>query len=427
MPGSQISDLLVTVEFTSDPCKPTLSIPSQVLTVNSLWSDCAPPVTAFYDPPYALSPGNGFATSALVTSSAVPAASPEIMAVSPTATISPTPAISATATVPSSKSVIEVQPVKVLMPADSSTPSLLNGSPDSVATSGKSIPASLPVSNNAAATVPVANAPLLSDPSGTDPSQNPPTSPSVAVLSFGSSVVTADKSSNLVFASQTLTPGGGLTVSGTYVSLASNGAYAVLGGKTTQLLATATPQAAVLSFGSSAVTADKSSNFVFASQTLTPGGGVTVSGTYLSLASNGGYVVLDGKTTQMLATPTQASAVEYIISSQTLRLNGPAITVAGTVMSLLSGASSVLVGTRTVAVGDLIGAATTTAPPGNAILSVGGFAATPNTDAVQGTGTGSGNYNGTMFLGGAPVANSPKSIWVLCLSIGVGVLGIIWL
>jgi hypothetical protein len=64
MPDKQPWNLLTSHEFTYNPCLPTLSVPSQVLTINSLWSDCAAPITAFYDPPYALNSGNARATNA---------------------------------------------------------------------------------------------------------------------------------------------------------------------------------------------------------------------------------------------------------------------------------------------------------------------------------------------------------------------------
>lgn len=499
MPGWKVEDLLSTYEWTLNPCKPTVSVPSQILTLNPAWSNCAAPVTAFYDPPFALSQGNGFNTNAPVVSSAAPVQAADLAIAHATTTSAPTSTTpSATPTAAPSTSHVEVQPVKILTPADPSSSSA------SDALAGKPASNLAPVSSDPGATGSAAlgtqasntegNAPFPNGApaSNQNPSQNPTSqlpvtvpSPSAAVLNFGSSAITADKSSNLVIASQTLTPGGGVTVSGTHVSLASNGAYVVLDGQSTQSLATAPSQAAVLNFGSSAITADKSFNLVFASQTLTPGGGVTVSGTHLSLASNGAYVVLDGQstqslvtatpqaavlnmgfsvitadkssnivfgsqtlpagsaatlslasngayvvmngqTTQALATAAQASALEYIISSQTLRQNGAAITVAGTVMSLLPGASSVVVGSKTVPVGDLAGVTTTAAPMGNAIISVGGFGALA-TGTGSGNGSGSGSYNGTMFLGGASGNKAPRCILVLELSIGLGVLGVMLL
>ena len=568
MSGVNVADLVNTYEWTLNPCKPTLSIPSQVLTLNPVWSNCAAPLTAFYDPPYALSQGNGFATIAPVTSSAVPVAAAAADMASATITSLPTStAPSATPTAASPSSHIEVQSVKIITPAESVASSTSDGS------SGDPASSPVPVASDPGTSAAVApgtqlsntgeNVPVTSglsssiqDPPQDTNSQAPVTvsSPSAAVLNFGSSAITADASSNLVIASQTLTPGGGVTISGTHVSLASNGAYVVLDGESTQSLGTATaaatPQAAVLSLGSSAITADVSSNLVFASQTLTPGGGVTVSGTQVSLASNGAYVVINGQSTQslvtataqaavltigssavtadkssnfiigsqtltaggaatvsgttislasngayiildaqstqslltstppaavltvgssaitadkssnfiigsqtltaggavtvsgttlslasngayvvvngqtqVLTTATPASALEYIISSQTLRPNGPAITVAGTVMSLLPGAASVLVGSQTVAVGALVGATTTAAPLGNAIISVGGFAPAQAT----GTGSGSSSPNGTLFLGSAERNKIPRRIWVVELLIGLGVLGLILL
>jgi hypothetical protein len=44
---------------THNPCSPTISVPSQLLTINSLWSDCANDLSGLFDPPYTLTQGSG--------------------------------------------------------------------------------------------------------------------------------------------------------------------------------------------------------------------------------------------------------------------------------------------------------------------------------------------------------------------------------
>jgi len=91
MLGYQASDLLTTISWTWDPCKPTLSIPHQILTMNSLWNTCSAPVTAFFDPPYTLSAGNGLFVPGAVTSAAAPGPTLEPATASVTVTSLSTP------------------------------------------------------------------------------------------------------------------------------------------------------------------------------------------------------------------------------------------------------------------------------------------------------------------------------------------------
>jgi hypothetical protein len=400
--SAQAADLLTTLFFTYDLCKPTLSIPSQILTLNPLWNTCLPPVTAFSDPPYALSTGNGLSAFGPpgVTSSASPGPTLEPVTASVTTTSLPTPVV-------------------VQDPSVSSTTRV--DSPPVLAASSI-VPSSSPVVQTVKILTPAGPSPTDPSPNSADQSPATASSPAAAILSFGSSTITADQSSNFVFASETLTPGGQLTVSGTQLSLASNGGYVVFEGSTTQTLATA---------AQSPNKAPSAVEYIFASQTLGPNGpAITVSGTVLSLQAGGSSIVIGGTTTKAIASYLATSTPEYIIGTQTLKAGGPAITVSGTVMSLLPGASSVLVGTSTVAVGDLTGAMTTEVPGiGGIIMTIGGYGYATDTKSSA-TASGSGNYsnyNGTMFYGGAGKMESSKSTWVLGLSLGLGVLGACWL
>ena len=122
------------------------------------------------------------------------------------------------------------------------------------------------------------------------------------------------------------------------------------------------------------------------------------------------------------------ATVEYVISSQTPRANGPAITVAGTMISLLPGATSVFVGTDTMALSGLIGAtANSVASIGGIIILVGGFVTNTYASTALVTAMSNGNYNGTLYLRGATRTASEKRTWSLGLLLGVGVLGVCWL
>jgi hypothetical protein len=379
--GAEASDLITAHEFTHDPCRPTLSVPSQILRLDSQWASCAPPLTAFYDPPYALSAGhNGLSAFAPPTAVASPVSTAEAKAGG--ATIQPSPS-------PTTTKFLELQPIQIISVDGSEVASKSDKLPDNASQPHKT--------HDQAKSTPLSevNEFVSTESHATSVTEeDEATTKQAVVLTIGSSAVTAGRSSEFIIASQTLTLGGQVTVAGTQLSLEANGGFAVLDGTRTQTLdATSRFKApkAVFSFGSTTITADQSSHFVLGSETLMPGGEWTLFGNLISLATDGKYVVLDGTSTQVLATatpmPTQNLAitgsestgashavVEYVVSSQTLRPYGPAITVDGTVLSLLPGASSVLVGSSTTAVSDLLPASTTSsANLGGIIAKIGGF------------------------------------------------------
>ena len=190
----------------------------------------------------------------------------------------------------------------------------------------------------------------------------PITSP---VLTFGESIYTPDTSSNFVVVGQTLTPGSAATtISNTLISLAPGGLAAVIG-TSTQILATL-PSPAELKFAGSTFTADASSNIQVAGQTLQPGRpGIVVSGTPIALAPGGATAVV-GSSTQVLTGPTPARAAaaapafltfggatytanpasQFVLSDQTLTPGG-SIAISGTPIALALGASYAVIGSST--------------------------------------------------------------------------------
>ena len=185
-----------------------------------------------------------------------------------------------------------------------------------------------------------------------------------AVLTIGGEPVTADSSSHFVIGSQTLAPGGVITVSGTPISIGSSSGFAVIGSNTQAIAGAPAPTAppAVLTFNGQSVTANSNSQFVVGAQTLTPGGpAIIVSGTRLSVGPSGSVAVV-GFSTQTLITPspgvipfagasiTENSASQFIIGGQTLTPGG-VITVSGTPISLPTSGSSVVIGSSTLALG----------------------------------------------------------------------------
>ena len=87
----------------------------------------------------------------------------------------------------------------------------------------------------------------------------------------------------------TLLPGQATTVSGTRISVASNGLYVVVGSSTEFPGTTAAGSHRSLNVAGETITAQPNGDYVIGSQTLHPGDALTVSGTRVSLASDGRF------------------------------------------------------------------------------------------------------------------------------------------
>ncbi|MCJ1479663.1 hypothetical protein MMC13_008349 [Lambiella insularis] len=173
-----------------------------------------------------------------------------------------------------------------------------------------------------------------------------------------------------VIGSQTLVAGGSaITISNTPISLAPSASYIVIGSNTQTFTAVpasakpkATPVQQITAFGST-YTANSASEFIIGSQTLAPGGTITVLNTPFSLGPSAGYVIISGQIQTLVAVPVFATSVSatlveaitifgstfqiaasaFIISSQTLTF-GSTVIVSGTriVLPASSSASYVL-------------------------------------------------------------------------------------
>ena len=107
------------------------------------------------------------------------------------------------------------------------------------------------------------------------------------VLTWQGSTYTADASSDFVIASQTLTPGGIITVLGTPIRLASGAADAVVGSSTQTLASAVITPADIVTIDGQLVTANPT-GFAVKGTTVLPGSkGVLVDGTMVSLAPGG--------------------------------------------------------------------------------------------------------------------------------------------
>ncbi|KAL9116999.1 MAG: hypothetical protein Q9187_006470, partial [Circinaria calcarea] len=224
------------------------------------------------------------------------------------------------------------------------------------------------------------------------------------VLIFGNSEISANAASAFIVDSQTLTPGGAITVLGSKISYPPNLV-------STKLTSTTLP---VLTVGESLITANAASAFIVNSQTLTPGGVITVLGSKISYPPN---LVLTKPISatfpvltvgESLITANTASA--FIIASQTLTPGG-IITISGSEISLASGASLAVINNQTqvlmpetaISGIDTPGTFSRTSAPGigGYIYSGFGGSSTPAPAAASASASATVNGNlGTEFEGG---------------------------
>ena len=284
-----------------------------------------------------------------------------------------------------------------------------------------------------------------------------PASP-ISVLPLGDTSITANPASDFIVESQTLSPGGAITIAGTPISLPAGSSYALVGSSTVSLISLSAKQdqPSVLTFAGQRYTADPSNEaIVIEGQTVTPGGAITVAGTRIALAPTAAYAVVGPSTIPLQATSNAvltfatsaytATSGTFTIAGQTLTPGG-IITVSGTRISLSPSAPATpyavigsstfqlapanTVGLHLLTIGDQLYTANSltdfviagqTLSPGGAITVNGTLISLPSdaTDAVVGTSTvgvggyilsgfngdrGSGNGgNGSVvqFLGGA--------------------------
>jgi hypothetical protein len=109
--------------------------------------------------------------------------------------------------------------------------------------------------------------------------------------------------------------------------------------------------------------------YLIGSQTLSAGGpAVTMAGTVFSLLADGSNIDIGNTKTEALGSflAAQNGDVGYIFGTQTLSAGGSAITVDQTMLSLMAGGSSLVVGSQTEGASDLLGASVTNTSGGMA-------------------------------------------------------------
>lgn len=179
------------------------------------------------------------------------------------------------------------------------------------------------------------------------------------VITIASQPATMNADANYVIGTQTLKPGGPpITVAGTVYSLPPSGPVLQPGPSTIPLTAPGHP----ITLGKQTITPNAEGDYIIDSQTLRPAGAqITVSGTTYSLSPSGTALVADGSSHPLpvsepaITLPggqvlTANAAGDYVFSTQTLRPGGHPVTVSGTVVSMASDGQAVVVGGSTEAI-----------------------------------------------------------------------------
>jgi len=284
-----------------NPCLPSISVPPELYNINSVWASCGNSLKGLFDPPHTLTPGSGL--HGVATTAPVPVLPPSTSAV---AGPSPTPVT------PVATSTVSVDPIPT-------TPSTPVAQPSPTTPNSKD---GLPAATSYGPSIDPEASNSPSQPSPTQPGSPTAVQPQITV---GGSTITASSSSLYIIGSQTLKPASQITLSNTVYSLASNGGTLIIGGSSTQVIATSVQgQSPSITIGGSIVIADLNSHYIIGSQTLGPAAQITNSGIVYSLASNGGSLTVGGTTTQvinMAPLPTPAALPSSITIANSVGTN----------------------------------------------------------------------------------------------------------
>lgn len=244
--------------------------------------------------------------------------------------------------------------------------------------------------------------------------------PNAPIITFGGSQYTANLGGDFVIGSQTLRPGEALTLAGTPISYAPDHAFLVIGSSTQSLSPSETFSMPILTFGGTSYTANADGEFLINGQTLAAGGTITVSGTPIIYGPTSGKVITASKTQHLAhsvtnslmvyagSTFTENAAGNFIIASQTLS-PGEVITVSGTPISYAADKTAVVVPTSTEAVATGLGG-----------YIVSAFGSGPAPDPGS-TTTASTTGGVAAFTGEGSRLGKERSMWVLGVGVLIAI------
>ena len=246
--------------------------------------------------------------------------------------------------------------------------------------------------------VPVSLAPLASA-IVVDGSTTPLSPGQTPVITLGSQPVAASPASQYVLGGRTLVPGAAaITISGTPISVPTDGNAVIVGGSTIAIPDTAGPVLPVITLGNQVITATSASQFLLGDQTLVPGApAITVAAPARAVAAFGPSPTAITVGSEVF-TPNPTA---FSIDGTTISAAGPGVTVDGTSISL--GPSGIL----------NIGGSTISLPVNEAsptAYTIGGQVFTPNPTAfsIDGTTISAGGHGA--MVDGTLVSLGPSGL-----------------
>lgn len=257
-------------------------------------------------------------------------------------------------------------------------------------------------------------------------------------ITLGDRVIQANPQGQFIVDGQTLNVGGAvIIVSGTPISIASNTAFAVIGGSTQHIAnaaGAAGPQTTPppsFTFGDKTVQANSQGQFVIDGQTLTPGGTVTVSGTPVSLPTTGDFVVVGSSTVPL----THAQGSGSGDGSATFSIGDKLVTVNGDGKWVVDGQTlapgkggEYVVGGKTASLDDggvyEVDGQVLTALPSSGSGSGSGTASPTGTAGGSGDGEGDGSGSGAAAFEG--IGNVGMAVERLLVDVVVGAWVLLW-
>lgn len=299
-----------TFVYSYNTCSPTLSVPSQIYSIDPNWATCTNGIVAFYDPPYALTSHDGLVAFSATRDQvggqpSTTAAKAGQLPLPATATLTdPGPATAVTTSDP-------VPEPQKPPPSDSST--RVPGSSTIAVNVGSH-------AHSSSQTVKHGDAPIMISgdvyssltafdsvqtlaPDSTSILTNGITNPtkpayevSLPALIIGSSTIAAEANSQYIIGSQTLVRGGNtLTILADPLAIGSSGHDSVVN-SVTPILISAGPSILTVGSYTYAYTINSASDLAPTLQTLVPGAMITIDGDAHSLAASATAVIVVSKT-----------------------------------------------------------------------------------------------------------------------------------
>lgn len=160
----------------------------------------------------------------------------------------------------------------------------------------------------------------------------------IPLITMGSQVFTANAATQYNLGGAILTPGGSAVVSGATISLSPDATKVVVNGQTRQLSAPAITPAPLVTIDGTVYAPNLGSTYDIGSQhqLLTPGGEIIVSGTTVSLASDGSAVLVNG-VVQSSGRSSNANEFDTITAPPVLTIDGTIFSPSGATKYIVSG------------------------------------------------------------------------------------------